>query len=168
MGRARQSGRKANCFERGAGGSPTLSTSASMIAKRAMHQSSSRTAAVLSFGFGFVVGALLAPVIKKRGIRDGTDEPAGEVMVGLQAAEAEMEAVFQNILVRCLGDPNEHPEQATKLTEAQKAWVAFREAHIAAIYPEGDELGAVASLRRADIQAALTRERTRQLREWWE
>ena len=79
-----------------------------------------------------------------------------------------MDSVYQNILVQCLGEQEENGEQAVKLSQAQKAWLAFREAHLSAIYPEEGEHGPVAELRKASIRAELTRERTRQLREWWE
>ena len=95
--------------------------------------------------------------------RSGKDVPAE-----LVAAEAEMESVYQNILVQCLGEQEANGEQAVKLSEAQNAWVSFREAHLSAIYPEEGEHGPVAELRKASIRAQLTRERTRQLREWWE
>ena len=94
-------------------------------------------------------------------------EPGEDATAHLQAAMEEMESVYQNILVQCLGEQEANGEQAVKLREAQNAWVAFREAHLSAIFPEEGEHGPVAELRKASIRAELTRERTRQLREWW-
>ena len=123
---------------------------------------------MLSFGFGWVAGALLARRGTRRVGHDRMGKPGEDVPAELLAAEAEMQAVYQNILVQCLGEQDSHGQQAVKLSEAQKAWSAFREAHLSAIYPEEGEHGPVAELLKASIRAELTRERTRQLREWWE
>ena len=124
--------------------------------------------ALLSFGFGCVAGALLTRRGTRRVGHDRMGRSGKDVPAELVAAEAEMESVYQNILVQCLGVPDINGQQAVKLSEAQKAWVSFSEAHLSAIYPEEGEHGPVAELRKASIRAELTRERTRQLREWWE
>ena len=132
------------------------------------HSRHSWLAGVRAFSIGVVAGALLA-IHTKRPRGDSRREGlGGDATAQLLAATEEMEGVLQNILVRILADPAEHPEQAFKFSEAQKAWVAYRDAHIAAIYPEEGEHGPVAELTKASIRADLTRQRTRQLREWWE
>ena len=132
------------------------------------HSRHSWLAGLRAFSISAVAGALLAIHTKRRGAGSRREGLGGDAAAQLLAATEEMEGVLQNILVRCLADPAEHPEQAFKFSEAQKAWAAYRDAHIAAIYPEEGEHGPVAGLTKASIRADLTRQRTRQLREWWE
>ena len=110
-----------------------------------------------------MAGALLT----RRVWHDRLGKPGEDATAHLQAAVEEMESVYQNILVQCLGEQEANGEQAVKLSEAQNAWVSFREAHLSAIYPEEGEHGPVAEHRKASIRAELTQERTRQLLEWW-
>lgn len=164
-----QAGGKANCSEHHADRESSAHR-LNFFVQMTLHRRSRHpcAAALWSFSIDVVAGALLAAVTKRRWIYVRSEGSDGDSTAELQDAEAEMESVLQSIFVRCLADPAEHSEQAYKLSKAQKAWVAYRDAHIAAIYPEGGEHGPVAELRKASILADLTRERTRQMREWWE
>ena len=56
-----------------------------------------------------------------------------------------------------------------KLREAQRAWLAFREAELAARYPEQDKrlsYGSVYPMCRRQVLAELTGQQTAQLRQW--
>lgn len=95
-------------------------------------------------------------------------DPSSDAATELRQAEAEMVAVYQHILQRCSSGPEANRELAANLRKAQRAWITFYNAHIAAIYSERGNHGSVAALRRAQIRAELVRARTAQLREWWE
>ena len=133
-----------------------------------VHRRHSWIPALISFSVGCAAGVLFARQITNQRRRDRMVVPDDDATAELLAAEAEMEAVYQNALVQCIGEQDANGEHALKLAESQKAWLAFTEAHMAAIYPEEGEHGLVAELRKASIRAALTMEQTRQLREWWE
>src|SRR5436190_24284569 len=49
----------------------------------------------------------------------------------LRAAEAEMGAVLRSLTTKANG----HPDALAKLNRAQAAWVAYRDAHIDALWP---------------------------------
>jgi uncharacterized protein YecT (DUF1311 family) len=55
-----------------------------------------------------------------------------------------------------------------KIKAAQRAWLAFRDAHIAAIYPDPDPraYGSVNPMCRCLILVQLTEERTKALQQW--
>jgi uncharacterized protein YecT (DUF1311 family) len=79
-------------------------------------------------------------------------------------ADAEMNKVYKQVL-------NEYKSELAfikKLGVAQRAWVAFRDAHLEAIYPEIDKTryGSVYPMCRCDVLTELTRERTKSLRKW--
>ena len=81
-----------------------------------------------------------------------------------EKADAELNSVYQ----RLLEENKEDRLFVEKMTEAERAWVAFRDAQMEAFYPETENpLGAYGSVypmcyERA--KAKLTRERTAQLR----
>ena len=163
-----QAGGKGNCSEHHAVRVRHAVSNSSSMTTLHRHSSQSWLAGVRAFSIGVVAGALLAIHTKRREGGSRRERLGGDATAQLLAATEEMEGVFQNILVGFLAEPDQHSEQAFKLSEAQKAWVAYRDAHIAAIYPEGGEHGPVSELTKASIRADLTRQRTRQLREWWE
>lgn len=79
------------------------------------------------------------------------------------AADAELNRVYQSLLSK-----NKSDENATrKLREAQRAWVAFRDAELEALYPAQDkptEYGSSYPMCYAIVLTKMTKERTAQLR----
>lgn len=79
------------------------------------------------------------------------------------AADAELNHVYQDLLTKTKGDAN----GTRKLRDAQRAWVAFRDAQLEALYPAEDkqlEYGSIYPMCYASVAAAMTKERTAQLR----
>jgi uncharacterized protein YecT (DUF1311 family) len=89
-----------------------------------------------------------------------TDEACGKY----KEADADMTQVYERILKEYQKDADFIP----KLRAAQRAWLTFRDAHLAALYPrEGAGAhGNVQPMCRCAILAQLTLERTQQLRDW--
>ncbi len=79
------------------------------------------------------------------------------------AADVELNRVYQQLLAK-----NKTDENATKkLRDAQRAWVAFRDAQLQALYPAEDkqrEYGSIYPMCYAIVVTAMTKERTAQLR----
>lgn len=96
--------------------------------------------------------------------RDMTDCAARD----MDAAEMQMNTLYAIVLDKFRGDP----ETLGKIRAAQQAWLAFREAHVAAIYPKADtpdaqyEYGSSLSMCMASVAADLTAPRIAQLRDW--
>ena len=82
----------------------------------------------------------------------------------LKKADAELNAVYAAILKKNVDDKN----FIDKLKAAQRAWVAFRDAEMAARYPAKDkwEYGSAFDLCWCNGLAALTQQRTEQLKPW--
>jgi uncharacterized protein YecT (DUF1311 family) len=86
------------------------------------------------------------------------------------AADAELNGVYQQIRKRY----RDEPQFLTKLRDAQRAWIAFRDAELEAIYPPPasgsmqQAYGSMLPMCLAEQKARLTRERTAQLRRWLE
>lgn len=82
----------------------------------------------------------------------------------LKKADAELNAVYAAILKKNADDKN----FIDKLKAAQRAWVAFRDAEMAARYPAKDkwEYGSAFDLCWCNGLAALTQQRTEQLKPW--
>jgi uncharacterized protein YecT (DUF1311 family) len=79
------------------------------------------------------------------------------------SADEELKRTYQELLKRVASDPI-----ATKKIEAsEQAWIAFREAQLAAVYPAEDkrEYGSVFPMCVNLLRADLTRERTKMLKE---
>jgi len=80
-----------------------------------------------------------------------------------RAADAELNHVYQDLLSK-----NKDDAGATKkLHEAQRAWIAFRDAQLEALYPAEDkqrEYGSIYPMCYAIVATAMTKERTAQLR----
>ena len=82
-----------------------------------------------------------------------------------EKADAELNRVYKAILEKYKADPL----FLEKLRAAQRAWLAYRDAEIAAKYPHADEpryYGSIFPMCDALYRAQLTQERTRKLREW--
>lgn len=80
-------------------------------------------------------------------------------------ADSELNRVYQQILAAHGGDA----AFITALREAQRAWIAFRDAHVKSIYPDPDPVayGSVNPMCRCGILEQLTIQRSKQLRELW-
>jgi uncharacterized protein YecT (DUF1311 family) len=79
------------------------------------------------------------------------------------AADAELNHIYQQLLAKNKGDEN----ATKKLRDAQRAWVAFRDAQLQALYPAEDkqrEYGSIYPMCYAIVVTAMTKERTAQLR----
>lgn len=82
-----------------------------------------------------------------------------------EKADAEMNAVYRQVL-------NKYKTEAVfvaKFKTAQRAWIAFRDAHLESLYPEPNKLqsyGSVNSMCRCSVLAELTVERAKQLKQW--
>jgi uncharacterized protein YecT (DUF1311 family) len=83
----------------------------------------------------------------------------------LDAADAELNRVYREIRERYRGETL----FLDKLKTAQRAWIAFRDAELAAIYPaeaKQIEYGSIYPMCECTASAGLTRQRTAQLRGW--
>jgi uncharacterized protein YecT (DUF1311 family) len=81
----------------------------------------------------------------------------------LRAAEAEMATVLQNLAKKANGQP----DALAKLNRAQAAWVAYRNAHIEALWPSKTPLESYGSVHPMCVlmeRTNLTKERIRELR----
>jgi uncharacterized protein YecT (DUF1311 family) len=80
-----------------------------------------------------------------------------------KAADAELNRVYKDLLSKNKDDAN----TTKKLREAQRAWIAFRDAQLEALYPAPDkqgEYGSIYPMCYAIVSTAMTKERTVQLR----
>jgi uncharacterized protein YecT (DUF1311 family) len=78
-------------------------------------------------------------------------------------ADADLNHVYQRLLSKMKGDDN----ATKKLRVAQRAWVAFRDAHLQELFPAQDkqrEYGSMYPMCYAQVVTAMTKERTVQLR----
>jgi uncharacterized protein YecT (DUF1311 family) len=82
-----------------------------------------------------------------------------------ETADIELNTIYRQILATYSDDV----EFIEKLKDAQRAWIAFRDAHLEALYPADDKRFAYGSMYincyNTDL-AALTRKRTTQLQQW--
>jgi uncharacterized protein YecT (DUF1311 family) len=82
----------------------------------------------------------------------------------LQKADTELNRTYNEIL-RVYKDDTEFIE---KLKAAQRAWIAFKDAHLASIYPKSGKgaYGSVKPMCTCEILAEFTGERTKALNKW--
>ena len=76
-----------------------------------------------------------------------------------------MNAVYRQVLNKYKGDTL----FVAKLKAAQRAWIAFRDAHLESLYPEANKLQAYGSVNpvcRCGGLTELTAERAKQLKQW--
>ena len=81
-------------------------------------------------------------------------------------ADADLNSVYQQILAAKAGEA----AFVKALRGAQRAWVAFRDAHVQSIYPDANstaDYGTVYPMCRCVILEELTLQRTKQLRALW-
>jgi uncharacterized protein YecT (DUF1311 family) len=82
-----------------------------------------------------------------------------------EKADVEMNAVYRTVL-------NNYKQDAlfvAKFKTAQRAWIAFRDAHLESLYPSPNKLLAYGSVNpscRCEVLAELTAERTNALKKW--
>ena len=82
-----------------------------------------------------------------------------------ESADQELNRVYQAIRKQHAGDK----PLLDSLTQAQRAWLKWRDAEMLAIYPERQEAGYYGSSFNgcwSDQMATMTRDRTRQLKKW--
>jgi uncharacterized protein YecT (DUF1311 family) len=78
-------------------------------------------------------------------------------------ADADLNRVYRELLSKLKSDDN----ATRKLRAAQRAWLAFRDAHLQELYPAKDkqaEYGSMFPMCYAQVATAMTKERTVQLR----
>jgi uncharacterized protein YecT (DUF1311 family) len=80
-----------------------------------------------------------------------------------RTADADLNHVYQALLAKLKGDDN----ATKKLSAAQRAWLAFRDAHLQELYPAENkqrEYGSMFPMCYSQVATAMTKERTAQLR----
>jgi len=78
-------------------------------------------------------------------------------------ADAELNRVYQELLSRAA----KNAEAVRKIRAARRAWIGFRDAHVASVFPSDDKQGQYGSIYPVcvvEILADLTRQRTAMLR----
>ncbi|MBC7928741.1 MAG: DUF1311 domain-containing protein [Bryobacteraceae bacterium] len=81
------------------------------------------------------------------------------------AADSELNSVYQEVRKKYASDTR----FLSRLKEAQKAWLRFRDAQTAAMYPASDkarEYGSMYSFCLGNLLKQMTQERTKQLKVW--
>ena len=79
-------------------------------------------------------------------------------------ADSELNAVYNQLLSKLKSDQN----ATKKLRMAQRAWIAFRDAQLDALFPAEDkqaEYGTISPMCYSQAATTMTKERTAQLRE---
>jgi uncharacterized protein YecT (DUF1311 family) len=92
-------------------------------------------------------------------------EMSQDACVKYNKADAEMNAVYRQVLAKYKSEI----VFAAKLKTAQRAWIAFRDAHLESLYPEPNKphaYGSVNPMCRCGALTALTADRTKQLKQW--
>ena len=110
-------------------------------------------ALLLVFAFNFSVQAQAV----------GDDEKAS--CDNYKASDAQLNKLYQRILVEYRKDKL----FITKFRIAQRAWLAFRDAHLDSLYPEPDARSAYGSVNvmcRCEAMNDLTQARIKQLKKW--
>jgi uncharacterized protein YecT (DUF1311 family) len=80
-----------------------------------------------------------------------------------RAADADLNDVYQKLLSKLKSDDN----AVKKVRFAQRAWIAFRDAHLRELFPAEDkqrEYGSMYPMCYAQVATAMTKRRTAQLR----
>ena len=76
------------------------------------------------------------------------------------AADKEMNDVYGKLVASMKDDP----DSLASFKKAQRAWVAFRDAEVAALYPSGPDAGSATPMCDSLEMAHLTRQRTAELK----
>lgn len=115
--------------------------------------------------FGVIVAALLLPVSSAIAFAQTQAAMNGEACDAYTRADAELNAIYQQILREYRSDALFIRNMRT----AQRTWVTYRDAHLAALYPATDpqrEYGSVYPACRCTALTETTRRRTEELRRW--
>lgn len=111
-----------------------------------------------------VIGALLLPfsltVVLAQTQGDLNDRFCNQY----KNADAELNKVYQ----RVLSENGADTLFVEKMKAAQRAWVAYRDAHFESLYPAADprEYGSVYPMCRCQTLTEITKKRTNELRRW--
>lgn len=89
----------------------------------------------------------------------GLNQCAG---IGAKAADDELNRVYAQVLAANAADT----AFVTRFKAAQRAWLAFRDAQIAARFPDPRNAGSVLPMCQSSEYELLTRDRVKQLRQW--
>jgi uncharacterized protein YecT (DUF1311 family) len=113
-----------------------------------------------------IIALWLAPLLFGQSQAKMNQDAAGE----LKKANQEMVSLYQEITAKHSKNPEADPAFVQKLEKAQSAWIAYRDAHLDAIFPSitPNEYGSVQPMCIATIKTELTRSRIAQLRQWSE
>jgi len=106
----------------------------------------------------FVLGAFLAT-------GHLAAQTQGEVNQQYKKADQSLKATYAKVLKDYVRDR----QFRGKLRQAQRAWVAFRDAHLAARFPRAEkqaEYGSSYPARRCAVLTELTEQRTKELKTW--
>ena len=76
-----------------------------------------------------------------------------------------MGVTYQKIIKRFSEGPDANPAFIEKLRKAQRAWLAFRDAHVESIFPEGENFSA-RPMCVLILRNELTQARSAQLSQW--
>jgi uncharacterized protein YecT (DUF1311 family) len=112
------------------------------------------TAIIFAFAFNISIGA-----------SDQTQFEMNQEACGkYKKADAELNRIYQQVLRDYMGDKN----FIQKMRMAQRAWTAFRDAHVNSIYPDPgpQAYGSVNPICRCAILEQLTNDRIKMLSEW--
>jgi len=79
-----------------------------------------------------------------------------------QGADRDLNATYQKVLAKFQKDP----ARTAMIKKSQRAWVAFRDAEVKALYPYGPGMGSVTPMCAALERTNLTKQRTEQLKKY--
>ncbi len=102
-------------------------------------------------------------------LTSATGTPASRSMVSDSCTEyTKADAELNDVYAQVLREYSADKQFIAKLKQAQRAWLAFTAAHLAALYPDPNPMtyGSVNRACRCLVMTDLTRERTTQLRQW--
>ena len=116
-------------------------------------------------GKGSGISAILVMLVSIGSIGQTQTKLNQDACRRLQGADVELNRVYNQIL-------NEYGRETMfieKLKIAQRAWLAFRDAHLDSIYPATDQqstYGSVYPMCRCSAMAEITTQRVAELRKW--
>lgn len=111
-----------------------------------------------------IVTLCLAPLLFGQSQTKMNQDAAAE----LKKADTEMLSLYQKIVAKYSNGPETNPAFVQKFEKAQLAWIAYRDAHLDAVFPSAtpNEYGSVQPMCAAAIKTELTKSRITQLRQW--
>jgi uncharacterized protein YecT (DUF1311 family) len=111
-----------------------------------------------------IAALYLAPLLFGQSQTKMNQDAAAE----LKKANKEMVSLYQKIVAKYSKAPEADPAFVQKFEKAQSAWIAYRDAHLDAVFPSAtpNEYGSVLPMCLATIQTELTKSRIAQLHQW--